>query len=150
MMEATSPVGAPKHLQPPKSPSHGLIMDEEQFSNYQMSPVSRGSMEDDVHQSADRRISQPQYLWPEAITERYNEQANLLSGESRRSPSPEVLRSNSHESAPNDVEKTAAIPSVTLHRSGYILFMVFIYASLALAAWILICVLTFKPPAADP
>jgi hypothetical protein len=43
------------------------------------------------------------------------------------------------------VEEVGNIPAVTLHRFSYIVLVVSIYASLALTAWILVCVLTFRP-----
>jgi hypothetical protein len=43
------------------------------------------------------------------------------------------------------VEEVANTPAMTLHKSSYILYIVVIYASLALTAWILICILTFRP-----
>jgi hypothetical protein len=46
---------------------------------------------------------------------------------------------------PGVVEEVINTPAVTLHKSSYILYIVVIYASLALTAWILICILTFRP-----
>jgi hypothetical protein len=43
------------------------------------------------------------------------------------------------------VEEVGNTPTVTLHRSSYIVLVVSIYASVALTAWILVCVLTFRP-----
>lgn len=43
------------------------------------------------------------------------------------------------------VVEAGSTPAVTLHRSSYILLGVSIYANLALTAWILTCILTFRP-----
>lgn len=42
-----------------------------------------------------------------------------------------------------------ASPSATLHRSGYILFLVLLYVGLALFSWIITCFLSFRPVTAN-
>jgi hypothetical protein len=51
----------------------------------------------------------------------------------------------SSKSLSDVVEEVGNTPAVILHRSSYILYIVAIYASFALTAWILICILTFRP-----
>lgn len=48
---------------------------------------------------------------------------------------------SSHE----NVEKANSIPGIVLPKSSYIVFVVSLYAALALTAWILTCLLTFAP-----
>ena len=61
----------------------------------------------------------------------------LLKREDGHLPPPKKL--------PDVVEEVINTPAVTLHKSSYILYIVVIYASLALTAWILICILTVRP-----
>lgn len=84
------------------------------------------------------------------ITDRdFGEQITLLQYDDQQPPVSDASPSG-HRSPPSeDIEKADSTPTTTLHRSGYILFIVFIYSSLALTAWVLICLLTFKPLTTD-
>lgn len=77
--------------------------------------------------------------------ENYEEQITLLPPQDRQ-PSSSETSQRRHD---DDGHKTFSTHSVPLHRSGYIVLMVFLYASSALIAWALICVLAFKPINAD-
>ena len=72
----------------------------------------------------------------------------LSRGQNADRVSPEAA-SSSHSRRPSPAAEkstpTAKIPSTTLHRSGYILVLVLLYAALALTSWVLLCLLTFKP-----
>lgn len=83
-----------------------------------------------------RRRQEPRSrLSPKRIT--------LLPDEDGRHPS---TSEEPNLSSGDDAEKLASdTPSVALHRSSYIVLIVGIYASLALTAWILICLLTYGP-----
>lgn len=61
----------------------------------------------------------------------------------------EITGTQTHLPLPNDADYAGNPSVVTLHRSSYIVLMVFIYASLALAAWTLICITTYKPLTAN-
>jgi hypothetical protein len=78
--------------------------------------------------------------WPTGTPQQTSQKTDLptfLSREDGNLPSSKTLSDVAEE-----VGNTSA---VTLHRSSYILYIVVIYASLALTAWILICILTFRP-----
>lgn len=82
----------------------------------------------------------------EATTEDSEERITLLPSEDRRTSTSQASCNSNQRSLSNEVERKIANDSaVILPRSSYIVWMVFIYASLALTAWILICLLTFKP-----
>lgn len=68
---------------------------------------------------------------------------SLLPCETGRGSLADDLRNDNYTSSSSDVE--TGHHSVALRKSGYIIWMVLIYAILALTAWILICLLTFKP-----
>ena len=82
----------------------------------------------------------------EATTEDSEERITLLPPETERTSTSEASHNSNHQSLSNELERKIPNDSaVALPRSSYIVWMVFIYASLALTAWILICLLTFKP-----
>jgi len=82
----------------------------------------------------------------EAIIEDSEERITLLPPEDGRRSTSEASYNSNHHPLPSEVERKIPHESgVTLPRSSYIVWMVLIYASLALTAWILICLLTFKP-----
>lgn len=86
---------------------------------------------------------------PEITDGDFGEQITLLPYDDQQQPVSDASPSGHHTSPSEDVEKADSTPTTTLHRSGYILFIVFIYSSLALTAWVLICLLTFKPLTTD-
>jgi hypothetical protein len=74
--------------------------------------------------------------WPTGPPQQISQEADqftLLTRENNRLPLSDAL------------EEVGNAPAVTLHRSSYIVLVVSIYANLALTAWILVCVLTFRP-----
>lgn len=97
------------------------------------------------HQPLGQSTGLPRQISQAATIEACGGENALLSREDWRSLLPEDSRASNYETNPADADEGADSPAVTLHRSVYIVLIVLIYASLALTAWILICVLTFKP-----
>lgn len=104
----------------------------------QISPTTSEDRRSDPVQLPEISPAQPQENTRE--TDDNEEQVTLLPREDGR-PSPS---GNSH-SSPEATDKVDSTSSVALHKSRYILLMVFTYAAAALTAWILTCVLTVKP-----
>ena len=101
--------------------------------------VSCGSQESRSGQSLGESAGPPRRISQDAVTEHHEEQITLLP---REDPTIlEIPRSSSKDAGKPD----SNVPAVTLHKSSYIVLMVSIYASLALTAWILTCLLTFRP-----
>jgi hypothetical protein len=83
---------------------------------------------------------------PEIVFEDAEERITLLPCETGRAAVAEYTRSTDNTSLRSDAEmEVPSHHSVTLPKSYYISWMVLMYAALALAAWKLICLLTFTP-----
>lgn len=106
------------------------------------SPYTHSSSASGSQQHVKRRSSRGS---EEIHVEGHDENSTLLPTEPRRQPSeyaePQLRPSRPH----SDTEKAKDNSSVLLHRSGYTVFMVAIYSSLALTAWTLTCLLTHNP-----
>ena len=117
----------------PGAQSQALLADELQHHGQTSSAPSEESL---PPQPTGLSTPPPQQIIQETVSQDTGEPPTVLP----RAPSPESLRSSS-----GDGDQVDNTPTVTLHRSGYILLMVSIYASLALTAWILICILASRP-----
>lgn len=107
--------------------------------------VSRKERETYPDQSSEQ-INAPAQQGPQEASDKdFEEQITLLPYDDQQPPVSDASPGGHRDSPSEDVEKTDSTPTVTLHRSGYILFIVLICPSLALTAWVLICLLTFKP-----
>lgn len=95
-------------------------------------------------QSPDRSAgpSQQDATDADATASELGQRDMLLPSENPKSPSSEESRGESRKLPSGGVE---AAPAVVLHRSIYIVLVVSIYAGMASIAWMLICLLTFKP-----
>lgn len=118
----------------PAAQSQTLLGDELQHLHGQTS--SAPSKESRPPQPTGSSTPPPLQIIQETVSQDTGEPPTVLP----RAPSPEPLRSSS-----GHVDQADNTPTVTLHRSGYILLVVSIYASLALTAWLLICILASRP-----
>ncbi|PPJ59969.1 hypothetical protein CBER1_10150 [Cercospora berteroae] len=73
-----------------------------------------------------------------------DENSTFLRAEYRQR-SRDATSEHSHSPPASEMAKAKENSSVLLHRSGYIVFLVATYSSLALVAWILTCLLTYNP-----
>lgn len=73
-----------------------------------------------------------------------DENSTFLRAEYRR-PSHDATSEHSQSPSACEMVKAKENSSVLLHRSGYTLFLVATYSSLALVAWTLTCLLTYNP-----
>lgn len=73
------------------------------------------------------------------------EGSTLLSDDHRRTSLSDNESEHCQLPAFSNAEKIEPTPSVLLHKSSYIFFMVLAYSTLALTAWILTCLLTHNP-----
>jgi len=129
-----------EHLEAPDSqPTASSLGIEMQSLDNRTTSVSCGSQESRSGQSLGESAGPPRRISQDAVTEHHEEQITLLP---REDPTIlEIPRSSSKDAGKPD----SNVPAVTLHKSSYIVLMVSIYASLALTAWILTCLLTFRP-----
>jgi hypothetical protein len=108
------------------------------MANY-VPPVKSLRRDEPVSPTSEQHLQAPQ-----AINIETSEEINSLLPCENRQQSESY--SNDHHRLPDDIErKIPDASSVALPKSSCIVWMVFIYSSLALTAWILICLLTFKP-----
>jgi hypothetical protein len=124
-----------------RSQSQTSLRNEPHPVNNQASRPSCESLPSHSRQSSERTAGPLRQILHDTAAEDHDEQITLLPREDAHLPSTE-----DPASLFEDADKSvSSAPAVTLHRSGYIVFMVVIYASLALTAWILTCLLTFRP-----
>lgn len=133
-------------LSAPGSPAHSFPGDSLQMQLDHVSPVPSDSgtwlPPRSPAQAPMQHVQAPQ----EVIVEGPEEHITLLPREDMRTSTSERSRSSDHHPPSSEAErKIPKTSGVILPRSSYIVWMVFVYASLALTAWILICLLTSKP-----
>jgi hypothetical protein len=130
----------------PDSPPQILPEGHSQMQRDQIAPAPSVSGTWHSTTSPVQSPSQDTQAPQEAIIEESEERITLLPHEIGRRSTFEASYNSNHHPLPSEAERKIPHESgATLPRSSYIVWMVFIYASLALTAWILICLLTFKP-----
>lgn len=67
----------------------------------------------------------------------------------QRVRSPSIPGQEHHGSDEAKKQLSKPPPSTTLHRSAYVLILVLLYMSIAILAWVVTCVLTFRPMTDD-
>lgn len=130
------------HLEATRSLSQESLRAASQPHYDRVQPSPRKSRSLSPHQTADRPTGAPRQ---KAHAQNHEEQITLLPSGNEEPSLSEDLRGGNHLPSSAYSEKDNNAPAVTLHRSGYVVFMVLIYSSLALTAWVLICLLTFNP-----